>query len=209
MPDVLVFAALLPRLTGARVLLDLQEPLPEFFATRTGLVHRHPVIRLTVALEQASIRFADAALTVTEPMRQAFIGRGASPDKITVVMDGSDAKVFDPARVSGVRDDGKFVLVSHGTIEPWYGLDTVIRAVAQLATVIPSLELRIIGDGSQRPDLQRLAARLGLSDRVVFSGGFVPIDDLLATLAQADVGVVAMKQDAFATSPSRAGCSTT
>ena len=74
-PDVLVFAALLPRLTGAPVLLDLQEPLPEFFATRAGLVQRHPVIRLTVALEQASIRFADAALTVTEPMRQAFIGR--------------------------------------------------------------------------------------------------------------------------------------
>ena len=45
---------------------------------------------LIAALEQASIRFADAALTVTEPMRQVFVARGASPDKITVVMDGSD-----------------------------------------------------------------------------------------------------------------------
>jgi glycosyltransferase involved in cell wall biosynthesis/lipid II:glycine glycyltransferase (peptidoglycan interpeptide bridge formation enzyme) len=197
-PDVLVFAALVPRLTGARVLMDLQEPLPEFFATKSGVGERHPAVRLIAAFEQASIRFADAALTVTEQMRQAFVARGASPDKITVVMDGSDEEVFDPARFSRrVRDDDKFVLVSHGTIEPQYGLDTVIRAVARLAAPIPSSELRIIGDGSQRSALQTLASRLGVSDRVVFSCGFVPIDDLVATLATSDVGVVAMKRDRF------------
>jgi glycosyltransferase involved in cell wall biosynthesis len=197
-PDVLVFAALLPRLTGARVLLDLQEPLPEFFATKSGVGERHPAVRLIAALEQASIRFADAAFTVTEPMRQAFVARGASPDKITVVMDGSDEEVFDPTRFPRrARDDDRFVLVSHGTIEPHYGLDTAIRAVAQLAPVIPSLELRIVGDGSQRSELQTLASRLGVSDRVFFSCGFVPIDELVATLATSDAGVVAMKQDRF------------
>ncbi|MFG1931585.1 GNAT family N-acetyltransferase [Mycobacterium sp. NPDC048908] len=198
LPDVLVFAALLPRLTGARILLDLQEPSPEFYAAKTHVGLRHPVVRLVTALEQASIRFADAAVTATEPMRQAFIARGAAPDKITVVMDGSDEEVFDPTRLpQRGRDDDKFVLVSHGTIEAQYGLDTVIEAVAQLAATIPSLELRIIGDGSQRPALQALASRLGVSDRVVFSCGFIPVDELVATLATADVGVVAMKQDRF------------
>ncbi|KRE32488.1 hypothetical protein ASG82_23645 [Mycobacterium sp. Soil538] len=197
-PDVLVFAALVPRLTGARVLLDLQEPLPEFFATKSGLGERHPAMRLIAAFEQASIRFAHAALTVTEQMRQAFVARGASPDKITVVMDGSDEEIFDPARFPRhVRDDDKFVLISHGTIEPQYGLDTVIRAVARLAAAIPSLELRIVGDGSQRSELQTLASRLGVSDRIIFSPGFVPIDELVATLATSDVGVVAMKRDRF------------
>jgi glycosyltransferase involved in cell wall biosynthesis len=197
-PDVLVFAALVPKLTGARVLLDLQEPMPEFFATKLGVGERHRAVRLIAAFEQWGIRFADAALTVTEQMRQAFVARGACPDKITVVMDGSDEEVFDPARFSRrVRDDGKFVLVSHGTIERQYGLDTAIRAVARLAAPIPSLELRIVGDGSQRAELQRLACRLGVSDRIVFSCGFVPIDELVATLASSDVGVVAMKQDGF------------
>ena len=65
LPDALVFAALVPRLTGARLLLDLQEPMPEFFETKTGLHERHPAVRLLVTLEQASIRFADAVLTVT------------------------------------------------------------------------------------------------------------------------------------------------
>ena len=197
-PDILVFVALLPRLTGARVLLDLQEPLPEFFATKTGAGERHPAVRLIAALEQASIRFADAAVTVTEPMRQLFVARGASPDKIAVVMDGSDEEIFDPTRFpQHVRTGDKFALVSHGTIEPQYGLDTAIRAVARLATAIPSLELRIVGDGSQRSKLQTLASSLGVADRVVFTGGFVPIDELVATLATSDVGVVAVKQNRY------------
>lgn len=196
-PDGLVFAALAPRLMGARVLLDMQEPLPEFFVTKSGVGERHPAVRLIAAFEQASIRFADAALTVTEQMRQAFVARGASPDKITVVMDGSDEKVFDPNRFpQRARDADRFVLVSHGTIEPQYGLDTVIRAVARLPATIP-VELRIVGDGSQRSELETLASRLGVSERVVFSDGFVPIDELVAILATSDVGVVAMKRDRF------------
>jgi glycosyltransferase involved in cell wall biosynthesis len=197
-PDVLVFVALLPRLTGARVLLDLQEPFPEFFQTKSGVAGRYLAVRLIAYLERASIRFADAAVTVTEPMRQAFIARGASPEKITVVMDGSDEEVFDPARFPRrMRDSDSFILVSHGTIEPQYGLDTAIQAVAKLAESIPALELRIIGDGSQRAELKSLASQLGVSDRVTFSSGFVPIADLVAALAASDVGVVAMKQDPF------------
>lgn len=74
-PDVLVFVALVPRLTGARVLLDLQEPMPEFLATRFGVGTSNPGVRLVAALEQLSIRFAHAAITVTEPMRRAFVAR--------------------------------------------------------------------------------------------------------------------------------------
>jgi lipid II:glycine glycyltransferase (peptidoglycan interpeptide bridge formation enzyme) len=65
-----------------------------------GVSERHPAARLTAALERASIRFADAALTNTEPMRQAFVARGASPDKITVVVDGSGKESFPPSGLS-------------------------------------------------------------------------------------------------------------
>lgn len=198
-PDALVFVAVVPRLTGARVLLDLQEPMPEFFATKFGVGQRHPLVRLVSAAEQLSIRFAHHAITVTEGMRQRFVERGAAPSRITVVMDGSDGSVFDPGRLPRIRrrDADRFVLVSHGTIEPQYGLDTAIQAVAMLAPELPGLELQIFGDGSQRADLRSLARTLGVADRVTFSDGFVPIDDLVAALAAADVGVVAMRRDAF------------
>jgi glycosyltransferase involved in cell wall biosynthesis len=197
-PDALVFCALGPRLLGARILLDLQEPMPEFFATRFGAGLRHPAVRVIAALEQASIRFAHAAVTVTEQVREAFVRRGAPADKVTVVMDGADDRVFDTApHPPRERDPSRLILMSHGTIEPQYGLDTAIAAVALLDGAIAGLELRIYGDGSAREDLRRLADELGVADRVTFSDGFVPLDELVGALADADAGVVAMKRDAF------------
>ncbi|WP_188990683.1 glycosyltransferase family 4 protein [Saccharopolyspora thermophila] len=197
-PDALVFVALLPKLTGARVLLDVQEPMPEFFATRFGPGRKRPLVRLIAALERWSIRFADATITVTEPMRRTFVARGASAHKLTVVMDGADERVFDPDRFPRAeRDPNRFVLISHCTIEPQYGLDTAIEAVALLAEEIPGLCLRIFGTGSQRAELRALAEHLGVADHVWFSEGFVPLDQLVAELAAADVGVVAMKRDPF------------
>jgi glycosyltransferase involved in cell wall biosynthesis len=198
LPDVLVFAAAVPRLLGARLLLDLQECMPEFFATKFGTSLRHPAVLLIAALEQLSIRFADLVITPTEQMMDAFVARGADARKISVVMDGADEEVFHPVdpRPEQGRDP-RLTLICHGTVEERYGLDTVIRAVAILREEIPELRFAIYGDGSFVDQLRRLVAELGVEDRVSFSGGFVPEEQLVQAIAAADVGVVAMKRDAF------------
>src|SRR5439155_683267 len=133
-------------------------------------------------------------VTPTRQMRDAFVGRGASPQRILVVMDGADEDVFQPApQAEGVG----FTLISHGTVEEHYGLDTVIEAVALLRDDLPGLRFAVYGDGSALPGLRRLADRLGVADRVTFSGGFVPVDELVTAIADADAGVVAMRRDAF------------
>jgi glycosyltransferase involved in cell wall biosynthesis len=198
LPDALVFSSLVPRLTGARVLLDLHECMPEFFATKFGVSPSSPVARVLSAIEQASIRFADAVITCTDQMRDAFVSRGADPDKIDIVLNSSDEAVFDPRRFPRAHDsDGDFVLVCHGAIEERYGLDTIVRAVALLACDLPRLRLEVYGEGSQLPVVRQLASELGVRDRVRFSDGYVPIDELVAAVATADAGVVAMKRDPF------------
>jgi glycosyltransferase involved in cell wall biosynthesis len=198
LPDVLVFAALVPRLLGARLLLDLQECMPEFFAAKFGTGLRHPAVRLIAALEQHSIRFADLVITPTEQMRATFVARGADERTIEVVMDGADEKVFHPIDLpSEGQQEPRFTLICHGTVEERYGLDTVIRAVALLRQDIPELRFEIYGDGSYLDQLRRLVAELNVEDRVSFSGCFVPQDQLVQAIAGADVGVVAMKRDPF------------
>ncbi|HZV52354.1 MAG TPA: glycosyltransferase family 4 protein [Candidatus Dormibacteraeota bacterium] len=198
LPDTLVFAALLPRLTGTPVVLDLQEPMPEFFASRFGVDMDHPFVRVIGWLEQMAIHFADRVLTCTEQMRAVFIERGAPAAKVTVILNAANEEVFDPSRFPPrPRQPGRFDLVCHGTIEERYGHDTVIRAMAVLRDQIPELRLRIFGDGSFRARLRELVDELGLNDRVWFSEGFVPIEQMLAGIADADVGVVAMKRDVF------------
>ncbi|WP_433782272.1 glycosyltransferase family 4 protein [Actinomycetospora sp. CA-101289] len=198
LPDVLVLVGLVPRLLGARVLLDLQECMPEFFATKFGVGPGHPVVRLLARLEQRAVRLADHVVTPTTQMRAVFVGRGADPGRITTVMDGADPAVFDPdAAGRGVAPAGTFVLISHGTVEEHYGLDTVVRAVALLRAETPAVHLAVYGDGADRDRLRGLAHELRVADRVAFSSGFVPVDELVAALAGADAGVVAMRRDPF------------
>lgn len=195
-PDVLVLAGFLPRLFGAKVLLDLQECMPEFFATKFGAGPRHPVVTLLARLEQAAILLADHVITPTDQMRRTFLRRGADADRITTIMDGSDPAVFVPAP-RGAPDAERFTLISHGTVEEHYGLDTVVRAVALLRDRVPGLQLEIVGDGPALPALRRLADELGVGGLVRCSGGFVPLPELVESLARADVGVLAVRRDPF------------
>jgi len=197
-PETMVFAAVVPRLLGARVVLDLLEPTPEFFESRFGVGARHPMIRALSMLEQASIRFADAAITCTSLMRDAFTGRGAAPGKVQVIHDGPDERVFRPnGRPAHNGASGPFTLICHGTVEERYGLDTVIRAVALLKPELPGIRFRIVGDGSYLPVLEDLARGLGVEESIDFTRAFVPAPDLIEAIDTADMGVVAMKRDAF------------
>ncbi len=198
MPDSLVFSAIVPRLLGARVLLDLHECMPEFYAVKFGVGLRHPAVRLVAWLEQAAIRFADRVITCTEQMREAFISRGALPDKIDVILNSANEDEFNPARVvRAQRSPGEFRLICHGTVEPIFGIDVIVRAIALLKDEIPELRLDVFGEGSALPEIQSLAADLGVSDRVRFSERFVPLDELVQAIAIADAGVVALRRDIF------------
>ncbi len=197
MPDALVFSALLPRALGARVLLDLHECMPEFFASKYGRDLDSPVPKLLAALEQAAIRFADHTITCTAQMAEVFISRGAPRDRMTVILNGSDEELFDRERFAPLEHrPEQFHLISHGAVEERYGLDTVIRAVGLLRQEIPGLRLNIIGEGSHLEELLDLTERLGLREHVRFQG-FVPVEQLVRAIAEADAGVVAVKRDIF------------
>jgi glycosyltransferase involved in cell wall biosynthesis len=198
MPDALVFAAAGPRLLGARVLLDLHECMPEFFSVKYGVGSAHPALRLLGAVEQMSIRFADRVITCTEEMRETFVRRGADSEKIDVVLNSADESIFDARRhPPAARRPDRFTLICHGAIEESYGLDTLVRAAALLRRDIPGLRVEIYGEGTYRPTVERLADELGLNGSIRFSDGFAPIEELLAAIARADVGVVAMRRNAF------------
>src|SRR6266851_2982263 len=123
-PDWLVFAGIVPKLFGARVLLDLHECMPEYGATKYGVPLEHRIVRVLTFLERASIRFADFVTTCTEQMRERFIERGAPAGKIAVVLNSFDDERFEPERYlrAAPRTD-RFTLICHGTIEPNYRRD--------------------------------------------------------------------------------------
>ena len=94
MPDVLVFAALVPRMLGAKVILDLHDPMPELMQTIFGLKESSLGVRLLKRLEKWSVAFADLAVTVNLACKRIYESRGCSPEKMIVVMNAPDDHVF-------------------------------------------------------------------------------------------------------------------
>jgi glycosyltransferase involved in cell wall biosynthesis len=208
MPDYLVFVALYPKLTGARVVLHLHEPIPELFETMfEGRWYTPAFVTLVTIAEEVSIAFADHCLTVTEEMKRNYVSRGAKPDKITVVVNVPDDRLFRLDRYQHLREKvartkadeharGVFRVLTHGAIEERYGFDTIVRAVADVAADIPGLQFRFMGAGEYLADVLSLAASMGVSDRVTHLG-FVPFEQMIEEILLADVCIVAVKKNPY------------
>jgi glycosyltransferase involved in cell wall biosynthesis len=208
MPDYLVFAALYPKLTGARVVLHLHEPVPELFETMfPGQWFTRPFVWTVTRVEQASIRFADRVLTVTEQMRDNYVRRGAAASKFTVVVNVPDDHHFARerwehlrARIEAIKIEerarGVFRVLTHGAIEERYGFDTIVRAVALAKDTVPGIQFRFMGAGDYLADVKALAAERGITDRVHHLG-FVPFEQMIEEILLADVCVVAVKESPY------------
>jgi glycosyltransferase involved in cell wall biosynthesis/O-antigen/teichoic acid export membrane protein len=197
MPDFLVFVGLLPRLTGARLILDVHDLVPEFYSVRFGLPLAHPVVRFTRWVQKLSARFADHVLTAGEPFRRQILQAGLPADRVTSIMNSPDPSLFAwRAPAPRTRRSGSFILSYHGTLSEYNDLGVVLRAMAQLQEELPGLTLRVYGRGRAEPELRRLAAELGLGDRVAFLG-YRPLDEMPARIGEADAGIVPQRRSVF------------
>ena len=159
MPDVLVFAALVPKLFGAKVILDLHDPMPELMMTIYGLRPDSFGVRLLQRFERWSIRFADAVLTVNLACKRLFTARGCPPEKVRVVMNSPDAHIFErrngQPKTLANGDLKPFVIMYHGSLVERHGLDIGVSALDMVKRSVPhrSLvgELRARTTRSQSP----------------------------------------------------------
>lgn len=209
MPDYLVFATLVPRLAGARVVLYAHEPAPELFEATVDRWYSRPFAGAMRLVEKLCLKYAHRAVTVTREMRDNFGARGADVNKITVVEDVPGDRVFRVDRyghlsekITAVRKDGRrkgrYRVFCHGPIEQRHGLDLVVRAVAHLKDDIPGLEFRFVGEGDSdyASRLLAMAAELNVDDRVSYLG-LVSFETLIEEILTADITVVPVRRNSY------------
>jgi glycosyltransferase involved in cell wall biosynthesis len=198
LPDFMVFTALVPKLSGARVILDVHDLMPELYRSKFGLDEQHPLIRLITWIERASIGFADRAIAVHKVQREVLVRHGNPPGKFIELLNLPDPALFSRNTSSPVRRrEAGLRLIYHGTISNRHGLQVLLKAMAILASELQGLELHMIGDGDAVPALLHLRTELGLSRNVRFSPGFIPPEEIVPLLLAADAGVVPTIVDAF------------
>jgi len=112
---------------------------------------------------------AGAIITVCQALKDRLTELGAQPEKITVLRNGVDLNAFRVKDRDGLRAKlglKGFVLASVGLLIERKGHHFAIEALAKL----PDTTLLIAGSGPERRNLEGLASRLGVSDRVRFLG---------------------------------------
>jgi glycosyltransferase involved in cell wall biosynthesis len=191
-PDFLVFAAIVPRLFGRRLILDIHDSVPETYMAKFESSSRL-LFNLLRFEEWVCCLVAHYVLCVNEMQRQALVERGINPRKVKTIL---SVHSLAPVSASAERQPrpGVFRMVWHGTVSARLGIDLIVHAAAKLATRIPGFQFHVYGHGEELPAIKELAKSLGAGEQIHFHGE-VPWDTLPRELAGMDVGIVGNRRN--------------
>jgi glycosyltransferase involved in cell wall biosynthesis len=188
MPDAAVLCALPLKLLGSKVVLDMHDTMPELYREKFGGRRGTIGARLLSFEELASTWFANRVLAVHDLHKARLEEAGVKHDKIAVVLNSPDPRIFVENGNHDVRRED-FTVLCHGTIAERLGLDVAIRAIACLRDRAPNIRLLIVGAGDYLTECRSLVTRLDLDDRVRFEPAR-PLEQLPQLLSHAAIGLV-------------------
>ncbi len=193
-PDFEVFAALFQKLQKVPVILDIHDLVPELYLSKFQK-EKDLYYKALLFLEKISCRFSDRVIIANHLWQKRLLDRSVAEGKCSVIMNYPDETIFYPRERK--RNDNKFIIIYPGTLAYHQGVDIAIKAVARLRERFPQMVFHIYGDGPARPDLQRLVEELGVIDRVTIFDT-LPLEQIAAIMAEADLGIVPKRDDEFA-----------
>jgi glycosyltransferase involved in cell wall biosynthesis len=201
-PDVILthntaagFAALLGRLFRPRTVtvLDLTDLLFEYLDDYQGRW-----LRLAAAagrwMERTSVRHCNRLITISGAMREILVrDYGAQPDRIDIVHDGVDTRIFHRQEAADLRAShapaADHVLIFHGVIDPQDGPELLVEAAPAILARHPGTFFWMVGDGTAVPGLKARVQTAGLADRFFFSG-WVRQTEVARYVSASDLGLV-------------------
>jgi len=204
MPDVLVFGAIVPKLLGAKVILDLHDPMPELMQTIFKLPEESFSVAVLKQLEKWSIRFADLVLTVNLACKKIYSSRSCEPRKIQVVINSPDDDVFRLHHPVARNSNGKngngskpFVILYHGSLVHRNGLDLALESLEKVRNTIPSVRLKVCGQRTAFfEEVMRSAQQRGL-DRNVDYLGPCNLNQIVEAIENCDLGIIPNHRNIF------------
>ncbi len=139
--------------------------------------------RLTRAMDTYAFKHVDAVTTICEGLRADIVARGIPEDKVTVIPNAVDIEKFsvggapDEALKAQLELGGTRILGFIGSFYAYEGLDLLLNALPGMLSRAPDVRVLLVGGGPQEENLRQQANRLGIADKVIFSGR-VPHDEV-------------------------------
>lgn len=133
-------------------------------------------VRLYNRIERSVLRHADRIVTVSDSMRALLTKHGVAAEKIRVIHNAIDTNEAVPVasraeikQRHGLSSKQKIIGVI-GRLNPEKGQMIFLRAMEKTVRSCPDVKSLVIGDGQDRPMLERFCRENGLTDHVVFLG---------------------------------------
>lgn len=138
------------------------------------LVQNRLLSKVTCYMERAVYARADWVLTISPALSRYVVSMGAVEENVRLLPLGMDMGMFQPnGDTDGIRwlwGLGDKAIVFVGTLPMFSGLDTFICLFPAILEEVPEAQLLIVGDGIQRPLLEKIIGELGLQTRVIITG---------------------------------------
>lgn len=139
----------------------------------------NPVLRAAEAYDAAR---SSVVAAVSEHAAAMAIDAGAPPDRVIIVPNGVDLEAIDRARAPA-RAGGGPLVGWVGSFGYWHGTEVLVRALSMLPADVGAV---MVGDGVRRPETQALARKLGVYERIEWTGS-LPHREAVARLSACDV----------------------
>jgi glycosyltransferase involved in cell wall biosynthesis len=194
-PDFLVFAAWLPKLTGATIVLDIHDVVPEFYATKFNAPQGSLTFQLLLLMEKLCAGFADHVIVANDIWREKLITRAAQASKCTTILNHPVHIV--PHGPAQQKRHSQFIILYPGSLNYHQGVDIALHAFALVKNSIPGSEFHIYGEGAESENIGRLIQHLGL-EKQAFLRPYVSQEEILRIMENADLGVDPKRTDGFA-----------
>ncbi|HEU5469753.1 MAG TPA: glycosyltransferase family 4 protein [Actinophytocola sp.] len=188
-PDLLYLVAKRLKRQGAAFVFDQHDLVPELYLSRFDRGEDF-LYRAVCRLERATYKAADVVISTNESYREVAISRGGvAPERVFTVRSAPAVDRFRAVPAEPELKRGKPHLLCYlGVMGPQDGVDYALRAIAKLRDELDRTDWHavFVGAGDTFDDMVALSQRLGLADRVEFTGR-IPDEDLVRYLSTADV----------------------
>jgi glycosyltransferase involved in cell wall biosynthesis len=193
-PDFEVFAAIIPKIFGAKVILDIHDIVPEFYASKFSSGRNSFFSRLLMIIEKMCCSFANHVIISNDIWGERLVKRSIRKEKCTVILNYPDPLLFHRKRPK--HETGKFIVMYPGTIAWHQGLDIAVRAMEIVGQKRNDIEFHIYGDGPEKNTVEKFVESLHLSNRVKIFGP-APVEEIVEKLFDTDLGLVPKRGDNF------------
>jgi len=193
-PDFEIFAAFWPKLSGAKLIIDIHDIVPELYMSKFNSNANGFLFKALIAIEKLSTAFADHVIVSNHIWEGRLHSRSVRGNKCTTILNYPDPSIFYP-RIRK-KTDRKFIMMYPGTLNLHQGVDLAINAIEKIAEQMPEAEFHIYGRGSELEKLKQMVTSKRIEHWIRFKS-HLPIEKIAELMANADLGIIPKRNNLF------------